>query len=358
MVAFYFGKCKSITFNCWCIMIIENVDIKDLKPYKKNAKLHPKSQIEQIKKSILEFGNNDPIGIDENNVIIEGHGRYIALKELGYTNVPVIRLNHLSEEEKKAYILVHNKLTMNSDFDIGLLDEELDEIMNIDMEEFGFVDEEESVSKPRSEHHRENTFKSYNLNMIDLDRCDGKYQMPHIEKEDFIPDDIIGFNYMLSNDNKNVGIHCFIDDYQFERLWNNPKKYLEKIQEYDCIFTPDFSLYTEMPLSMKIWNVFRSRLIGQWLQDNGCVVIPTISWCEEETFEFCFDGLEIGGTVAVSTIGVKKTNMELWVQGMNEMIDRLKPKTILVYGGKVDYDYGNVNVVYFDNKVTERMKNI
>lgn len=119
-------------------MEIEKINIKDIEPYENNAKLHPAEQIEQIKKSIQEFGNNDPIAIDENNVIIEGHGRYIALKELGYTEVEVIKLKHLTEEQKKAYMLVHNKLTMNSDFDIELLSEELSSIIDVDMGVFGF----------------------------------------------------------------------------------------------------------------------------------------------------------------------------------------------------------------------------
>ena len=340
-------------------MKIEEVSIKELKVYRKNAKKHPKEQIEQIKESIEEFGMCDPIGV-WGNEIVEGHGRYLACKELGIETVPIIRLDHLTDEQRRAYNLVHNKLTMNSDFDIGLLDEELENILEIDMENFGFFDIDDKKSSRQGEqkaNHRDNTFKAYNLDMIDLSRCDGKYQIPHIEKENFVPDELIGFNYMLTNENKHVGVHCFVDDYQFERLWNTPDRYLDKLQEYDCVLTPDFSLYTEMPIAMKIWNVFRSRLIGQWLQDNGCIVIPTISWCEEETFEFCFDGLEKGGTVAVSTIGVKKDSMDIWTKGMDEMIKRLKPKTILVYGGKVEYDYKNIKVVYFENKVTERMRN-
>lgn len=117
---------------------IEKVKIDDIKTYENNAKLHPAEQIEQIKKSIEKFGFNDPIAIDENNVIIEGHGRYIACKELDYKEIPCIRLIGLDEEKKKAYMLVHNKLTMNSGFDIELLSDELDSILNINMEDFGF----------------------------------------------------------------------------------------------------------------------------------------------------------------------------------------------------------------------------
>jgi site-specific DNA-methyltransferase (adenine-specific) len=125
---------------------IEYVDINSIKPYKGNAKLHPEEQIEQIKKSIEQFGMDDPIGIWKDE-IVEGHGRLIACKELGYTEVPIIRLDHLSDEERKAYTLAHNKLTMNSDFDLDILNDELDDILNIDMSDFGFdldlEDEEE-----------------------------------------------------------------------------------------------------------------------------------------------------------------------------------------------------------------------
>lgn len=123
-------------------MKIELLAIDKIKKYENNVKLHPREQIEQIKKSILEFGNNDPIAVDENNVIIEGHGRFVALKELGYDEVEIIRLSHMTDEQKKAYILAHNKLTMNSGFDMEILELELEDITNINMEDFGFDFEE------------------------------------------------------------------------------------------------------------------------------------------------------------------------------------------------------------------------
>lgn len=115
---------------------IEYVDINTIKPYKNNAKKHPQEQIDQIKKSIQEFGNNDPIAV-WNNEIVEGHGRYLALQELGGGTIPIIRLDELTDEQRKAYTLVHNKLTMNSDFDFNILDSEIAEL-DIDMSEFGF----------------------------------------------------------------------------------------------------------------------------------------------------------------------------------------------------------------------------
>lgn len=107
-------------------MRIEIFDVGKIKPYQNNAKEHPQEQIEQIKDSIKEFGFNDPIAIDENNIVIEGHGRLIAIKELGYKEVPVIKLKHLNEKQKKAYIIAHNKLTLNTEFDMEVLSKEFE----------------------------------------------------------------------------------------------------------------------------------------------------------------------------------------------------------------------------------------
>lgn len=117
---------------------IEYMDKKTLKPYARNAKLHPAEQVEQIKKSIEQFGFNDPIAVYGKNEIIEGHGRLLAVMEMDdVQTVPVIRLDHLSDEERRAYSLVHNKLTMNSGFDYDLLQEELRNL-TIDMSGFDF----------------------------------------------------------------------------------------------------------------------------------------------------------------------------------------------------------------------------
>ena len=122
---------------------VEYIPIEQLKPYEKNAKIHTPEQIEQIKNSIQEFGMNDPIGVwGKDNLIVEGHGRLQACKELGMKEVPVIRLDDLTDEQRRAYTLVHNQTTMNTGFNMDILTEELDNI-DIDMSELGFLDSEE-----------------------------------------------------------------------------------------------------------------------------------------------------------------------------------------------------------------------
>lgn len=119
-------------------MQIEKIKVDEIIPYEDNAKLHPERQIEQIRSSILEFGFNDPIAIDENNVVIEGNGRLMAIKDLGFKEVDCIRIEGLTEDQKRAYILVHNQLTMNTGFDIDILNKELERIKGIDMTQFDF----------------------------------------------------------------------------------------------------------------------------------------------------------------------------------------------------------------------------
>ena len=122
---------------------VEYIPINEIKPYENNAKIHTEEQIEQIKRSIKEFGMNDPIGIwGKDNIIIEGHGRLMALQELGWDEVPVIRLDDLTDDQRKAYTLIHNQTTMNTGFDIDILNEELQNI-DLDMSYYGFDEIEE-----------------------------------------------------------------------------------------------------------------------------------------------------------------------------------------------------------------------
>lgn len=130
-------------------MEIIRLPLNDLTADPNNAKEHPSWQIEQIKNSIKQFGNLDPIGIwGEDNLIVEGHGRWVALKELGYKEIECIRLDSLSGEERKAYALVHNELTMNSGFIPELLQSTLNEIETIDMSLFGFDLEPNENNEP------------------------------------------------------------------------------------------------------------------------------------------------------------------------------------------------------------------
>lgn len=126
---------------------VEYVPIDSIKPYEKNAKLHPQEQVEQIKRSIRDNGMNDPIGV-WHDTVVEGHGRLLACKELGMTEVPVIRLDHMTDEQRREYMLIHNQTTMNSGWDLPVLDMELGELPDFDAEFYGFdvnIDDEQEI---------------------------------------------------------------------------------------------------------------------------------------------------------------------------------------------------------------------
>ena len=335
---------------------IEYVSTDAIRPYAGNAKLHPEQQILQIKKSIQEFGFNDPIAVWKDE-IVEGHGRLIAAKELGIETVPIIRLDGLTDEQRRAYTLVHNKLTMNSGFDTELLALEIENIPSLDMEEFGF--ELPDLEEPDDGWYgdeRERTDRAYNLDLAHFtEMSEDFWQMPIIRAEKHIPEKLIGFNYAKTSKETDAGIHFYIDDYQFERVWNYPEKYIDILEKFDCVLSPDFSLYMDMPMPMKIWNVYRSRQIGAFYQTNGIKVIPTLSWAEPQTFRFCFKGIEKGSVVSVSTVSVKESEeaMQIWKDGMDEAIRKIQPSVILEYGGDIGYDYKDIPVKRYSNRVTE-----
>lgn len=332
-----------------------NIAVGDLIPYEKNPRRND-AAVKYVANSIKEFGFKQPIVIDKDNVVVCGHTRLKAAKKLGLAEVPCVIADDLTEEQIKAYRLADNKVSEKAEWDYDLVDIEINDILDLDMGDFGFEFETKAPKPKKNERLR--TDEAYNLPYVDLERTEGFYQMPTIDGTDYIPSGLMGFNYALNSDDYQKGIHFYVDDYQFERIWNDPHKYINILRDFDCVLTPDFSLYLDMPMSMKVWNIFRSRLIGQMMQDEGLTVIPTVSWAEPETFAFAFDGLPEESVLSISTIGVKQSKeaFDIWTAGTKELIKRKKPSALLVYGGAVDFDYGKTKVFYFQNEVTERMK--
>ena len=197
---------------------------------------------------------------------------------------------------------------------------------------------------------RERSYRATNFDYYDPWRSVGDYEMPVIGRCDMVPDRLIGFNYVKTEKDTDCGVHFFIDDYQFERIWRNPRQSIPPLARFQCVLTPDFSLYTDMPMAMKIWNTYRSRMIGQIMQREGLRVIPTLSWAEKATYAFCYDGIEPGGVVAVSTVGVarNKEARQLWFRGMDEALRRLEPSVVLCYGTPIGYDFGEVPVKFYE----------
>jgi hypothetical protein len=129
-------------------------------------------------------------------------------------------------------------------------------------------------------------------------------------------------------------LHFFLDDYRFETVWTKPERGLSRPCSVGAALCPDFSLWRDMPLVMQQWQVYRSRWCGAWMRYHGVHVIPTISWSTPDSYPFAFAGVACGSVVAVSTVGVAGDAQAraLFAAGYAEMIARLRPRNVLVYG--------------------------
>lgn len=118
---------------------------------------------------------------------------------------------------------------------------------------------------------------------------DGTFEMPKIKKEEIDLENVelVGYD-KLSNSNSNQIVHFFLDDYKFKAMWKDPSPRIERLNAHKAVLSPNFSVYTEMPVAMKIYNTFRSRWCGAFLQSNGIKVIPTLAWGGPETFLVLF----------------------------------------------------------------------
>ena len=174
---------------------------------------------------------------------------------------------------------------------------------------------------------------------------DGRYDIPIIYPEEYIDCKWIGFNYSTACRNReDKGIHFFLDDYQFERIWTDIDRYAQMALSYKAVLSPDFSMYEDWPLAMNIWNHYRKHYVAAYFQSVGVKVIPSICWLGKESFDWCFDGEPVGGCVAVSSVGTQmnKKDKSGFIYGYDAMLERLNPETILFYGAVPDMCRGNI----------------
>ena len=328
--------------------------IDDIKPYERTARNNEKA-IPIVAESIKEFGLRGQICLrsHEDPTIVTGHTRWAACKSLGWTEIPDSNIDFcddLTDEQVKQYRLADNRTGEVATWNKALLKSEIKALdkAGVDMSRFSF-DFKSKVKPVGAERLR--TDEHYNLDIVNRLHCSGRYDMPTLEPCDFVPSALLPFNYAKTATDFDTAIHFFKDDYQFERLWNKPAQYLKLLSQFECLLTPDFSLYMDMPLPMQQWNIYRSRALGNYWQRNGLNVIPTLSWSDRRSYGFCFDGLPKHSTYAVSTVGVREDDftMKVWRDGMDEALKRLEPDRLILYGGVSDYEFPCEVIGYKDS---------
>ena len=173
----------------------------------------------------------------------------------------------------------------------------------------------------------------------------GEYNIPIIKGDDPEVDNWLSFNYAKGCEEPEIhGVHFFVDDYQFIRVWKDPDRYVEMLQGFQAVCTPDFSMYTDFPKAIQIYNHYRKHWLGAYWQERGIRVIPTVSWAGPDSYDWCFDGEPQGYTVAVSSVGTQNSELtrHLFLQGYREMMRRLEPSRIIMYGKIPEGCDGNI----------------
>ena len=190
---------------------------------------------------------------------------------------------------------------------------------------------------------------------------DGDYEIPFLHPEDYSPVEWVSFKDAKKISKcKSYGIHFYLSDYQFQNIWVQRERYRHMFLRFGAVMTPGFSMYTDWPRMVQLWNHYRRHLIGAWMQEIGCKVYPTILWSDKDSYDFCFDGEPHHGTVCVSSVGTQNNSVakKLFIAGYEKMMEVLEPETILFYGKIPKECTGNiVHIEPFQNKFKGVMKN-
>jgi len=204
----------------------------------------------------------------------------------------------------------------------------------------------------------------FNVGMVCGAEFVGAYGFPQLEKSSYVPLRLISFPKFGKAD-ETQWIHPYVEDYEFYRLWRDRNRYLKYFLRAAGAITPDFSISLDMPPAQQIYSVYQSRAVGYWLQSNGVKVIPNVRWGDSRTYHFAFDGIATGGgTVAVGTLGCMRDRQirNVFQEGFDEMIARIRPETIVVYGGvtrKMEESarQGSIRLVQFSSQCDNAHRN-
>ena len=189
-----------------------------------------------------------------------------------------------------------------------------------------------------------------------------KWNIPNIKGIEEFDEKVqfVGFNYAKTCEKQqktDFGVHFFLDDYQFERLWNRPDKYIQLLLKFKYVLSPDFSMYIDYPKAMQMWKHYQKHWLGAYMELFGIKVIPTIGWSDKESFKWCFDGEPKNSIVAVSSIGTQRNeeSRRAFLDGYNKMVEVLKPTTILFWGN-IPSELDKTNIIEMGYIMDEKFK--
>lgn len=182
-------------------------------------------------------------------------------------------------------------------------------------------------------------------------QSDNIYGIPELLDTPFVPKGLVPYGTQVRRKYAQVEgkcVHFFLDDHKFEPLWSKPNKTLPPIQYVGQAISPDFSISTDYPLAVNVWQIYRSRWLARYWQEHNIDVIPNVTWTDEESYEYCFLGIPKGSMVAVGTVGINsKAKKEAFKRGFEEMMRQIEPLALVVYGETMPVEFDKYcDIVY------------
>ena len=355
-------------------LAIKYVSPEILKPHPENPRVHPESAITKLTRSVEEFGWTSPILVTRDFTILAGHARLKAAQKANVKKIPVIVLP-LTGAKAKAYLIADNKLQEETTWDNTILRNLLMTIDTgeIDMELTGFSSKEiEALITGVSEASEDAIAVSgeqegaFALKPDMVFKSGAPYNIPELRMDMLTecPEPIAtwsgpdastpkGFEWYFYNhgsdsirglDLKKTVYGFYVDDYRFEPLWDRPDDYTGRIlnRKIPICVTPNFSVLVDMPEAAQIWNSYRARWVGRYFQEAGLKIIPDVLLpMEPKQEEWMFAGIPKGApclSVEIQHGGRDPDGgrdiPKLTVRALKIVLERLEPRSLLVYLGK------------------------
>jgi len=344
---------------------VEQIKLADLIPQARNARTHSDAQVAQIAASIREFGFTNPVLIDTQGTIIAGHGRVMAARKLSLESVPCLRLGHLTPEQVRAYVIADNKLALNAGWNEEALKAELDAILKdgFDVGLVGFSDAElaklletSHETLPDTEDAEPEEQPQTGIHAFREDAIlpsSNQWGIPDIREDMLLsdPPSDVWVNqphgdsvwlYMHGSNKHPEGMRSirafYVDDYRFERIWNDAVAFIFDMQKVGHVglLEPDFSLWSDMPVAVQLYNVFRSRWCARYWQEAGFKIIPSLKWATEASYPFSTAGLP--KRVPLASVQCRTTNNgkanTKFLAGLRHQLEAVEIDTLMVYGGQ------------------------
>lgn len=181
-----------------------------------------------------------------------------------------------------------------------------------------------------------------NLNWLKQDfEQVGEFGLPKLEPQKFKYENVkfIPFNLaMTSNEPQNKGVHFYIHDYQFERFWNKPDKYIPILKNFKYVIMPDFSIYLDYPKVLQIFNIYRNLWLAKYMQENNIKVIFNLSCATLESNKLIIESIPKNSIIAISSVGVMKSKeyKKTFEENVRQALEKVNPTQLVWFGKKID----------------------